>query len=80
MKRNITSSVAEELLNSFPPSFQTVVVMEGLFVSHPSFSVEFDKEIFPLEAQLTDLCPAEGIDLCVSLITVKDVKESLYFI
>lgn len=44
--------------------------MEGLFVSHPSLSVEFDQEMFPLEAQLSDLGPAEGIDLCVSLITV----------
>lgn len=67
MKGNIISSVAEEPLYSFPHSFQTVV---GLFVSHPSFSVEFDKEMFPLEAQLTDLGPAEGIDLCVSLIMV----------
>lgn len=49
---------------------KTAVAMEGSFVSHPSLSVEFDEEMFPLEAQLSDLGPAEGIDLCVSLILV----------
>lgn len=40
-------------------------------MSHPSLSVEFDEEMFSLEAQLSDLGPAEGIDLCVSLIAVQ---------
>lgn len=39
-------------------------------MSHPSLSVEFEKEMFLLEAQFTDLGPAEGIDLCISLIVV----------
>ncbi len=52
------------------PNVNTAVAMEGLFVSHPSLNVEFDEEMFPLEAQLSDLRPAEGIDLCVSLIMV----------
>lgn len=36
--------------------------------SHPNFVVQFDEEMFALEAQLSNLCPAEGVDFGVSLL------------
>lgn len=34
---------------------------------YSNFVVQFDEEIFALEAQLADLGPAKGVDFCVSL-------------
>lgn len=35
--------------------------------AHPDFVVQFDEEVFALEAQLADLGPAERVDFGVSL-------------
>lgn len=35
--------------------------------AHPNFVVQFDEEMFALEAQLADLGPAERVDFGVSL-------------
>lgn len=35
--------------------------------SYSNFVVQFDEEMFALEAQLANLCPAEGVDFGVSL-------------
>lgn len=34
---------------------------------YSNFVVQFDEEMFALEAQLADLGPAKGVDFCVSL-------------
>lgn len=35
--------------------------------AHPNFVMQFDEEMFALEAQLADLGPAERVDFGVSL-------------
>lgn len=42
---------------------------------HSNFVVQLDEEVFAFEAQLADLCPAEGVDFGVSL---KPTKVPLY--
>lgn len=36
--------------------------------AHPDFIVQFDEEMFAFEAQLSNLCPAEGVDFGVPLL------------
>lgn len=42
---------------------------------HSDFVMQLDEEVFALEAQLADLCPAEGVDFGVSL---KPTTDPLY--
>lgn len=43
---------------------------------HSDFVVQLDEEVFSFEAQLADLCPAEGVDFGVSL---KPTKNPPFF-
>lgn len=45
--------------------------------AHPDFVVQFDEEVFALEAQLADLGPAERVDFGVSLRAGKKKKPRI---
>lgn len=59
-----------EILNKCSHTTSTQIKQsknESMSGAHPNFVVQFDEEMFALEAQLADLGPAERVDFGVSL-------------